>query len=273
MYKIWVNDGATPKPDDDIFYEICGDGILLHKKMKHWHAVVPVKGIGFLNETNPSAKVFLPPIPSRVVTDMVRFFAWIYKKHRTEVGAMLWLNEETKTYRVSVPKQLVGYGSIEYKDAHESRLPGEVLIGTLHSHCDMSAYHSGTDTHDEESIDGIHVTFGKFRKKPGYKGFDISAEVAINGTRFGLNIVDWLGGIKEIDKEEIESEDVTYRGLSTERREKNLSGGYGFQNEEPVLPDEYAPPLPWVKQVTVKVIPKNKGRGRDGFFHFPFKAE
>jgi hypothetical protein len=53
------------------------------------------------------------------------------------------------------------------------------MVGTIHSHCDFSAFHSGTDTFDESTFDGIHITLGHVNRDQ----FSMCASMAFNDQR------------------------------------------------------------------------------------------
>jgi len=207
MYPIWINDGIAPKPEVRIFYEIASNGTFLHKQNLLGESVVPVDEISVLEKSAPSFKSSLPVIPSEAVCSMVRFFAWITFNLNTEAIMLLWWNEETKSYRFTVPVQKVSYASIDYQNVSN---PGHLLVGTFHSHGRISASHSDRDLKDERFGDGIHGTFGGFSSRS--EVFEISLQASINNSRFALNPGNFLEGIKrycppEPGKEEEEKEE------------------------------------------------------------------
>lgn len=194
-FPVWVRDGRSKKPETDVFYEVASNGIFIHKKMKFWEAVVPVERISILEKGAPSLKIALPPIPKEIVRELARFFAWVAEKYGTEAAAILWYKPEDKSYRVSIPYQRPGPASLWYEVPRSPA--GEFPVGTFHSHVRMSAFHSSTDQCDEESFDGIHATFGNFDQSRHPKSFSISIQAAVNGQRFTLDPLSWLGGVKE----------------------------------------------------------------------------
>ncbi len=256
--KIWVDDGETPKPEDDFFYELAAGGLLLHKKMPYWNAVVPVDKISALEPKEPQLELKLPTIPEEIVQSVVRFFAWVFRKQHTEVAALLWYNGSDKTYSITIPKQTVGSGSIDYNisdEFKESRALGYCLVGTFHSHCSMSAFHSCVDKKDEESFDGVHFTFGDFSYSKDALEISISAQAAINGARFKLNPVDYLGGIEsagKATKDPFTSPDkknqfIKKWGFVSEFQ--NGSNKFKFVNKERILPENYEPNKDWDEKV------------------------
>jgi len=114
----------------------------------------------------------LPKIPYSMFDKIYEFFKYIYKKHKAEVAVLLWYNFNTKEWETEVPKQTVGGGSVNYtRDeewANDMIQKGFICVGTIHSHCEMSAFHSGTDDHDEYNFDGVHITIGKVLSGPEF---------------------------------------------------------------------------------------------------------
>lgn len=57
---------------------------------------------------------------------------------------------------------------------------GYTCFGSIHHHCDISAFQSGTDQKDEDRFNGVHVTFGKLKDKAA----DIHIRVVHEGTTY-----------------------------------------------------------------------------------------
>ena len=248
MFKVWINDGKNPKPQDAIFYEIAANGIFLHKNMVFWESVVPVDRISILKESKPSFGYLLPKIPSEIVQEIARFFAWIYQKQFTEVVALIFFNQKEKYYRVVIPQQEVGPASIRY-DMPE-RSPDEYLVGTFHSHCAMDAFHSGVDEHDEMYLDGIHATFGKFSCDKTADTIAISLEAAVNGKRFKMDPDHFLLGIEKFKEERGGFGQLPERPVF--RRWRGESPLYKLSGKSVILPDGYQPLPAWLEAVKIK---------------------
>lgn len=137
------------------------------------------------------------PLPVELVRYVMRYFQEIYRQYKCEAGVVLMVNFETKEWRVLfVPQIDCGPGRVNYlmprgddnvndwqkqrlykacfEDDHMSvkmlesyetfnRWTDEnfCVFGTIHSHCEMSAFHSGVDDNDEYGFDGLHITIGK----------------------------------------------------------------------------------------------------------------
>lgn len=104
--------------------------------------------------------------PKWVVLQAKDFFTRIYNNHKTEAEVCVTYNWDTKQFRVYVPEQWVSGGGVHYRVNPAHLQDGWFIVGTLHSHCNFGAGHSGIDTHDAEHNDGIHITIGDLLKNP-----------------------------------------------------------------------------------------------------------
>lgn len=201
MISIWIKDGRTQPPSDNGYYILAANGTFLRKVNPYWEAVVPVDRISVLENESQNLTLFLPQIPVELTQDIIRFFAWVYKTHGTEAMLLLWIHEKDRTYRLSAPvRQIVSSARIHTYEI-PTRMPGERLIGTFHSHGAMGAFHSGTDCSDELSINGIHGTIGCLSLGKDAIGYNVSLEASVNGTRFSLEPEAWLVGLSREQEE------------------------------------------------------------------------
>jgi len=111
----------------------------------------------------------------------------------------LFYNQETKQYKIVCPHQKVSAAGAEYNKG--MTVTGWDMIGTIHSHASMSAFHSGIDDKDEESFDGLHITFGNMRDDD----ISISASIVANGFRVIVDPRDYINQLEmtvDIDEDE-----------------------------------------------------------------------
>lgn len=117
-------------------------------------------------------------IPKEICAQIVDFFIRIYNKHKTEAQVLLTFDPKADEWGVFVPKQKVSHGNVKWED---DDLPSNVLlVGTMHSHADFSAFHSGTDIEDANNFDGVHFTIGHVDKNQ----IQIDTIVSLNKTIF-----------------------------------------------------------------------------------------
>ncbi len=192
MFPIYVLKRGVELPEQGTYYIITGDGIFLHKDTGFIQATVKVDKISFLEALEPSMALRLPKISSEIIVKSLLFFRRIYQYHRAEAVVLLHYSQE-KNYLPHCPKQRVDKISVDY-DLSE-RFEGYQLIGTIHSHCDFSAFHSPIDEGNEEDFDGIHITIGNV----DLPYFTISCSIVVNNNRFKVKPKDIIEGIREID--------------------------------------------------------------------------
>jgi len=199
MFPIYLKDDANaPLPGDDICYIIGKNGIFMKKKMGAVETLAKVDQISILEDIAPYAKFDIPSIPCELFANVVSFMKAVYKELRSESMVLIFFNPKTEHFVMYPPKQEVTGGGIKYE--RDYVLEGYNNIGTIHSHAGMSAFHSGVDVDDEKDTDGIHITIGKCGED---NYFDCTASLAFNGTRFPINIADYVTGLhyKEIVEE------------------------------------------------------------------------
>jgi len=192
MFKIFINDGTQPPPTDDIYYIVCKEGVYLKKKVGIMESITHVKNISVLNSIEKTAKIHVPPIPKEVTIQVTNFFKEVYEKFSSEGNVLLFYDQEKREHIPFVPKQEVAGASVDYDKAIV--MEGCQVIGTIHSHANFSAFHSGVDDADEAHFDGLHITIGNVMDETP----SISASIVSNGTRFKVDPLEYMAGIKKV---------------------------------------------------------------------------
>jgi hypothetical protein len=135
-------------------------------------------------------------IDKKTLQYVMKYFQDIYNEHKSECACVLFFNLETKHWvPLFVPQIDCSHASVNYllprEDDNISDSPlkkyyefildhknhsklmktcfremqsliqsGYTLGGTIHSHCDFNAFHSGVDDKDETNFNGLHITIG-----------------------------------------------------------------------------------------------------------------
>ncbi len=161
------------------YYVVDQEGFLVNKQTRLGPVLVRVEnGPKTLPkyDFNGSFTERIPPFPAELMSQVHGFFAHTLKTHKSEAMVLLFLNDEDK-WSIEVPPQKVSHTSIAY-DLTDYPLPADAkLVGTIHSHCDFSAFHSGTDETDAAKHDGVHITIGHVDKDTA----EYDVMVAFNG--------------------------------------------------------------------------------------------
>ena len=144
----------------------------------------PEKILPGLETVQEYACIKINPIPHEIARLALSFFGRVYREHHAESEVQLYYCVRTGAFELVCPTQTVSHGGVAYvREGADLEIPGKGTyrrVGTIHSHCDFGAFHSGTDTADEEYEDGLHVTFGHVNQNP----FSVVSSVVANGRRF-----------------------------------------------------------------------------------------
>lgn len=190
---IIIRNGMSDIPDDVEFaYAIASNGVYIIKNGTVTSCTkVPDGTIPLLEPIETYADLDVSMIPVEMTAMILNFFRAIYNKMHTEVNVLLYFNPNTFTWRVHCPEQTVTAATVRYDNDNDRVFgPEWHKLGTIHSHCEMGGFHSGTDHGDEGSLDGLHVVIG--RVTSDYP--DMSLVVAVNGTRFKKDADEYFAG-------------------------------------------------------------------------------
>ena len=197
MFKVHVNDGSKAIPEDDVCYIVAKEGIFLKKKMGIMESIAPVKNISILDSVSSMARMNIKKIPGGQFARVIAFFREVYKEYYGEAIVLLFYDEVKRVYKIVPPHQKVTASACDYNKG--ITIDGMQMIGTIHSHASMSAFHSGTDDKDEEHFDGLHITIGNMRDDH----VSITASIVANGHRFVCQPEDYVERlIKTVDIDE-----------------------------------------------------------------------
>ncbi len=193
MFEILLHDGKTNPPKDDIYYIVGKNGIYLKKKLGIMESLIPIDKIPDLQDVPCSAVIHIPKLPAILFAKVYEFFKAVYEEHKSEAVILLFYNQKTEKFKVVVPPQKVSGAACDYNKG--MTIKGMNMIGTIHSHANMSAFHSGTDDADEKVFDGLHITIGNI----GDEYPSISTSVVANGFRQMYANTEYILGIEDIN--------------------------------------------------------------------------
>lgn len=175
------------------YFVIGGMRRYIHKKMHFGNVLVPVDKIDTLPDLPENWKAFawfdIPPIPAEMIGQAWGFFRSIYNQRKSEAMLDIYYHRE-HGYRFFIPPQIASGGGVRCIRNPEHIQIGWRHVGTMHSHCNMSAFHSGTDKHDADEHDGIHFTIGKVTSNPA----EIAVMASANGVKWDLELKDVTEG-------------------------------------------------------------------------------
>lgn len=177
--------GSLPEPEVP-YYALTKEGFFLRKRTLFGDATVPIKVSPESLVKAPSGGQFVQnelKYPMWLVLQAHDFFKKVFERHHSEAAVIVVYNMREKKFKLFIPEQYVSYGGVHQKYNPEHLKDGWYAVGTIHSHCDFGAFHSGTDTHDADDMDGLHMTIGRITKEDGPQ---VATMIAMNKTLFHI---------------------------------------------------------------------------------------
>lgn len=196
MYPVRVYQSGVELPKEGTYFVVAGNGLWKHADTGIINGFVSVDKIGCLDDfpaaEHCSLECKLPKLPSKEVWQIKTFFKKVVEKYHSEANVVLYFNKTLQNYIIYVPPQTVSHAGVRYRKYAFAEETNYLCAGTIHSHCDFGAFHSGVDQKDEENFDGLHITFGHNDRDE----FSISASIVLHGRRDSISPLDVLEGIE-----------------------------------------------------------------------------
>lgn len=234
-YPIYLFEDDFELPTKGTYYVLTKTGLYLHKETKAGAALVPASGVPWLREPTMEFRLKLPKIPGRIIGQALTFFRKVFQAYKSEAYVTLLYSPKLNQYRLWCPTQKVSAGRVNYDRDDQVPPAGRnfkvvgaginvtrqensnvsirddidwQMVGTIHSHCDFSAFHSGTDVGDEDTFDGIHITLGHVN----HPQFSMEASISINKQREKLEPENCCTGVVRIQNKEVARAGFMTRG-------------------------------------------------------------
>lgn len=206
LYPVYLYEDGLELPKKGKYYLVTANGIFFHKETKVGSGLVKVDGIPWLEPASASMSLNLPKLPGLIIAQAHNFFRLVFETHRSESYVTLMYSGKLNQYKLWCPKQTVSAGSVNYDRTDQPSFDDRTqndwqMVGTIHSHCDFSAFHSGTDTHDESTFDGIHITLGHVNRD----NFSMVASVAFNNQRESMEPENCCMGVVRVGNRQVVS--------------------------------------------------------------------
>jgi hypothetical protein len=113
-----------------------------------------------LGEVETSFSMNEKRIPQWLIMKAHDFFKKIWDDKGTEAMVYIIHHPEKDEFNLWVPEQYCTGASVNYRLKPGAIKGGWYAVGTIHSHCNFGAFHSGTDQHDMSGMPGLHITIG-----------------------------------------------------------------------------------------------------------------
>lgn len=131
-------------------------------------------------------------MPVVMVHSCLAFFRDCYQRYKGEAMVRLAYHPEQGWKAVPMPQE--GRAGMAVTDRADEKVlqqlskDGYSLFGSAHSHCQATAFASGTDNADEEKSPGLHFTLGKIDSSP----VDIHVRATLRKVKFEVKLSDWF---------------------------------------------------------------------------------
>lgn len=252
------DDDCGDLPRQGNYFVLAKNGIFEHKDYSNYDKFVrgDFKDLKFLGEIQTRVHFELPKIPVDVSFKVLTFFRRVWHQYHSEAAIILYYNWDQKCYYIRCPKQSVTGAGVQYGQIDGENDPDEIAfesamrkkgferVGTIHSHCDFSAYHSSVDTGDEaEWPDGVHITFGHVNQDR----FSIASSLVMNDNRFTVDAESVLQGLRHGKSMGFRQSEFYSLELTEEQEEKYIDQWHTELEQE------------WMPRVKQGYYSKNKG--------------
>ena len=157
-------------------YILDGTGWKLFKRNGVSTALISVDSVSGLAELEQNIRFTATKLPLDLVRKVTAWFKVVYRKYQSEAVGYLFYQSATGEWDFVPPVQTATGASAKYEEAPKRE--GWAVVGTIHSHGSMSAFHSGVDDADEKFFDGVHITIGRVDSVPEY-----SCSIVVQGKR------------------------------------------------------------------------------------------
>jgi len=142
-----------------------------------------------VEEGSPNPVWTGPKIPFELFREMTLWCEVTQEEFGSEAMVLLFLDTDKNEWKAWYPPQETCGLSVElcendprYKEQRKNY--PDLQLGTLHHHCNISAFQSGTDSEDEKNRDGLHFTVGHLDQET----FDLHARFCVNNESYDIEV-------------------------------------------------------------------------------------
>lgn len=189
---------VNPPPPPEAELMLSKEGIVVRQQKRSClEGFLPVL-VPKLKET-PKLQWNRTKIPASLFRQVLGFFLWTHRTYRGESQVRLYYNAQENLWDIVVAPQEVSTGlSTRELASHADRIAAFAHVasdqwscqGTIHHHCSIGAFQSGTDRNDEKMQNGLHITIGCLDDDV----YAIHGRATFGGVEYTVELGDWLEG-------------------------------------------------------------------------------
>lgn len=186
-------EGFDPEAIEEPFaYILDATGWKIYKRNGVSTAVISVDSVQGLPALEQKVDFRAKKLPLELIRKVTAWFKAVYRKYQSEAVGYLLYQPTTGEWQFIPPTQTATGASASYEAAPKKE--GWQVVGTIHSHGDMSAFHSVVDDSDEKFFDGVHITVGRVDSVPEY-----SCSIVVQGKREVVDPATIIDGMAPMD--------------------------------------------------------------------------
>ena len=194
MFNYHIFKKGTKLPAQGDYFVVAENGSWVHNQGKILRSLTKAEKVPGLEQGRFEVEWLLPKMTKEIFTRCLLFFRRVYHEYKSESALLLYVNPDTKEFQLYCPRQTVSHGGVNYRRIEgydDMKKQGYLLCGTVHSHCDFGAFHSGTDTADEVNFSGLHMTIGHV----DHDTFSVVTSLVVNKDRKQIEPISITDGI------------------------------------------------------------------------------
>lgn len=191
-YWIGQEGFSLEKIQNSFAYILDADGWKLYKRNGISTAVIKVDFVSGLATLPQEIDFKAKKISLELIRKVTAWFKAVYQKYHSEAVGYLYYSATSEEWQFVPPIQTATGASAKYEEA--PKMEGWKVVGTIHSHSSMSAFHSGVDDSDEKNFDGVHITVGRCDSVPEY-----SCSLVVQGKREIVDPSVLIDGMAPVD--------------------------------------------------------------------------
>lgn len=268
--------GNLPDSPENLSYVVAKNGAFVIKETNMFRACARIEEIPerVFPEQKSHCTIKFPKLPYSIIGQSLAFFRQVFKDHAGEAMLLLTYDQEKGWGLLPPTTQDVTGGTVSYEI---EGIPDAPVAGTIHSHCNMDAFFSGTDDQDDlGGSEGVHIVLGKIDSDCP----EIVMGCVVGKERFAMDPREWIEDMNP-SPEKVSKDMLQYFANNVQAwlRDRGLFDLVGvsvssegnsitinFEEKEPWKALEY--PAAWLDTVEKKVYSygKNYGFGYPGVY-------
>ena len=232
--------------------------------IKGWHKVSSLKELLANQDESAEEEYTLKwqgkPLPKEIMGEVLALAAQF---PHTEVQVCLYYNTKEEKWLAHPPRQEGSAAHVSYNDEDWQEPQGYYMAGTIHTHPNIAAFWSRTDTNDQVKHNGFHVVLSLREGKLA----DYLVSLSYNGVLYpqDKSLVEIPEELPEVNKEWLERVKILppkedYKGKYEKAFAEHISNGWDYSDRYSWQPSPWEETF-WYDEDGTPYIPSNAGDG------------